>query len=129
MRVQFGNLTLDSASRQLVRGGDAIHLSPKAFDLLCHLLERRPSAVSKDQLFELVDGDVLVERTDGAGDRGGARLATTRTRRASFVRYTSTATRSVARRRRSRRVRRRVMRYACGCCGMTACCRSPRART
>ena len=39
MRVQFGDITLDSASRQLVRGGAAIHLSPKAFDLLCHLVE------------------------------------------------------------------------------------------
>jgi DNA-binding winged helix-turn-helix (wHTH) protein len=62
MRVQFGDITLDSASRQLVRGGAAIHLSPKAFDLLCHLVERRPSAVSKDQLFELVwPGTFVVE--------------------------------------------------------------------
>jgi DNA-binding winged helix-turn-helix (wHTH) protein len=62
MRVQFGDITLDSASRQLVRGVTAIHLSPKAFDLLCHLVERRPSAVSKDQLFELVwPGTFVVE--------------------------------------------------------------------
>jgi len=46
MRVQFGDITLDSASRQLVRAGAAIHLSPKAFDLLCHLVDVRPSAVS-----------------------------------------------------------------------------------
>ena len=62
MRVQFGDITLDSASRQLVRGGTAIHLSPKAFDLLCHLVERRPSAVGKDQLFELIwPGTFVVE--------------------------------------------------------------------
>jgi DNA-binding winged helix-turn-helix (wHTH) protein len=62
MRVQFGDTVLDSASRQLVRGGAAVHLSPKAFDLLCHLVERRPSAVSKDQLFELVwPGTFVVE--------------------------------------------------------------------
>jgi DNA-binding winged helix-turn-helix (wHTH) protein len=62
MRVQFGDITLDSASRQLVRGSAALHLSPKAFDLLCHLVERRPSAVSKDQLFELVwPGTFVVE--------------------------------------------------------------------
>jgi DNA-binding winged helix-turn-helix (wHTH) protein len=62
MRVQFGDITLDSASRQLVRGGAAIHLSPKAFDLLCHLVERCPSAVSKNQLFELVwPGTFVVE--------------------------------------------------------------------
>jgi DNA-binding winged helix-turn-helix (wHTH) protein len=62
MRVQFGDITLDSASRQLVRGGAAIHLSPKAFDLLCHLVELRPSAVSKQQLFELIwPGTFVVE--------------------------------------------------------------------
>ena len=62
MRVQFDDFTLDSASRQLVRGGTAIHLSPKAFELLCHLVERRPGAMSKDQLFELVwPGTFVVE--------------------------------------------------------------------
>jgi DNA-binding winged helix-turn-helix (wHTH) protein len=62
MRVQFADITLDSASRQLVRGGAAIHLSPKAFDLLCHLVETRPSAVSKNQLFELIwPGTFVVE--------------------------------------------------------------------
>jgi DNA-binding winged helix-turn-helix (wHTH) protein len=62
MRVQFGDITLDSASRQLVRGGAPIHLSPKGFDLLCHLVERRPTAVSKDQLFELIwPGTFVVE--------------------------------------------------------------------
>jgi DNA-binding winged helix-turn-helix (wHTH) protein len=62
MRVQFGDITLDSASRQLVRGGAPIHLSPKAFELLCHLVERAPSAVSKNELFELVwPGTFVVE--------------------------------------------------------------------
>ena len=62
MRVQFGDVVLDSASRQLVRGNAAVHLSPKAFDLLCHLVERRPGAVTKDQLFELIwPGTFVVE--------------------------------------------------------------------
>jgi DNA-binding winged helix-turn-helix (wHTH) protein len=62
MRVQFGDIILDSASRQLVRDGVPIHVSPKAFDLLCHLVERRPTAVTKDQLFELVwPGTFVVE--------------------------------------------------------------------
>jgi DNA-binding winged helix-turn-helix (wHTH) protein len=62
MRVQFGDITLDSDSRQLARGGAAIHLSPKAFDLLCHLVERSPTAVSKNQLLELVwPGTFVVE--------------------------------------------------------------------
>lgn len=62
MRVQFGDITLDSDSRQLVRGDKPVHLSPKAFDVLCHLVERRPHAVSKSQLFELVwPGTFVVE--------------------------------------------------------------------
>ncbi|HJU42113.1 MAG TPA: FHA domain-containing protein [Vicinamibacterales bacterium] len=62
MRVQFGDVTLDSASRQLVRDGTPIHVSPKAFDLLCHLVEQRPNALSKNQLFELVwPGTFVVE--------------------------------------------------------------------
>ena len=62
MRVQFGDVTLDSASRQLVRAGAPIHLSPKAFDLLCHLVERHPNAVTKNQLFELIwPGTFVVE--------------------------------------------------------------------
>lgn len=52
MRVQFVDLTLDSDSRQLVRGDAPVHLSPKAFDVLCHLIERRASAVTKDELLE-----------------------------------------------------------------------------
>jgi DNA-binding winged helix-turn-helix (wHTH) protein len=62
MRVQFGDITLDSASRQLIRHGTAVHLSPKALDVLCHLVERRPSAVSKNELFELIwPGTFVVE--------------------------------------------------------------------
>jgi DNA-binding winged helix-turn-helix (wHTH) protein len=62
MRVQFGDITLDSDSRQLVRAGTPVHLSPKAFDVLCHLVDRRPSAVTKTDLFELVwPGTFVVE--------------------------------------------------------------------
>lgn len=47
MRLQFDDLTFDSETRQVwVRGKEA-RLSPKAFDLLALLVERRPRAVSK----------------------------------------------------------------------------------
>jgi DNA-binding winged helix-turn-helix (wHTH) protein len=52
--IQFGEFTFDSAGRQLFRGSEPIHLSPKAFDVLSVLVERRPSAVSKTDLHELV---------------------------------------------------------------------------
>lgn len=41
---------MDSDVRQLLRNGAEVHLSPKAFDWLCLLLERRPSVVTKDEL-------------------------------------------------------------------------------
>jgi DNA-binding winged helix-turn-helix (wHTH) protein len=51
VHIRFGPFTVDSRTRQLVRGGGGeIHLSPKAFDLLCLLLERRPAVVQKEEL-------------------------------------------------------------------------------
>ena len=51
MRVRFGEFTLDSETRQLLgRDRDEIRLSPKAFDLLRVLVERRPTVVDKSEL-------------------------------------------------------------------------------
>lgn len=60
MRTGFGQFVLDSETRQLLRGGEEIHLSPKAFDLLCTLVARRPSVVSKDDLFGQIWPDTFV---------------------------------------------------------------------
>ena len=60
MRTAFGEFILDSETRQLLRGGREIHLSPKAFDLLCTLVKRRPSVVSKDELFGQIWPDTFV---------------------------------------------------------------------
>jgi DNA-binding winged helix-turn-helix (wHTH) protein len=47
VRLQFDDLTFDLETRQIwVRGNEA-RLSPKAFELLALLIERRPRAVSK----------------------------------------------------------------------------------
>jgi DNA-binding winged helix-turn-helix (wHTH) protein/tetratricopeptide (TPR) repeat protein len=54
MRVRFSDLTLDSEARELRRGRDPVHLSPKAFRLLEVLIDERPAAVSKERLFEIV---------------------------------------------------------------------------
>jgi DNA-binding winged helix-turn-helix (wHTH) protein len=51
-RVQFDDLTFDPASRQLWSAGREVKLSPKAFELLALLIERRPSAVSKQEIRE-----------------------------------------------------------------------------
>ncbi len=52
MRLLFGLCVLDAETRELRRGGDLVHLTPKAFELLHHLLERRPRVVSKAELSE-----------------------------------------------------------------------------
>jgi DNA-binding winged helix-turn-helix (wHTH) protein len=47
MRLQIGNLTFDSDTRQVWLAATEVRLSPKAFDLLALLIDRRPRAVSK----------------------------------------------------------------------------------
>lgn len=48
--VEFAGFTFRAGSRQLLAGGTAVHLSPKAFDVLRLLIERRPEAVGKEEL-------------------------------------------------------------------------------
>ena len=63
MRVRFGPYVLDQESRQLLRGDDVVHLSPKAFDLLSILVSHRPKALSKSDLQErLWPGTFVVEK-------------------------------------------------------------------
>lgn len=52
MRVVFGECEFDSGQRVLLRHGSATPLSPKAFQLLEILLDRRPEAVSKAEILE-----------------------------------------------------------------------------
>ena len=52
MRVVFGECEFDSGRRVLLRHGSAVPLSPKAFQLLELLLDRRPEAVAKSELVE-----------------------------------------------------------------------------
>ena len=47
MKLRFSSVTFDGERRQLFREGEAVPLSPKAFQLLELLLARRPAAVSK----------------------------------------------------------------------------------
>ena len=50
MRHLFGDCLFDTATHQLVRGGQPVRLGPKAYELLVLLLERAPSAISKDEI-------------------------------------------------------------------------------
>jgi DNA-binding winged helix-turn-helix (wHTH) protein len=59
-RIRVGEFTFDATTRQLVRGGQSVHLSPKAFDLLKLLIDERPRVVSKDELFRHLWPDTFV---------------------------------------------------------------------
>jgi DNA-binding winged helix-turn-helix (wHTH) protein len=50
LRLLFGECLLDTETRQLRRAGQSVHLTPKAFELLQALLERRPSVLTKAEL-------------------------------------------------------------------------------
>ena len=50
MRTRFAEFIVDTDTRQLLGGGGDIHLSPKAFDLLCLLIEAAPKVVEKADL-------------------------------------------------------------------------------
>ncbi|MGH9202411.1 MAG: FHA domain-containing protein [Vicinamibacterales bacterium] len=52
MKLRVGELVFDGDARQLLRGRDEVHLSPKAFELLKLLIEHRPRALSKDELHQ-----------------------------------------------------------------------------
>lgn len=61
MRVRFGEFTLDSDERRLLRGDADVHLSPKAFELLTLLIEEAPRAVRKERIYESIWPDTVVE--------------------------------------------------------------------
>ncbi len=61
MKVAFGAFTFDAGTRQLRRDGRELHLSPKAFDLLLLLLERRPAVVTKAEVLARIWPDTFVE--------------------------------------------------------------------
>ena len=52
MRLSFGNFVIDFGERRMLSGDREIHLTPKAFDLLRLLIETRPKALSKQEIFE-----------------------------------------------------------------------------
>jgi len=53
-QLSFGLFTLDRDTRELLHGPERqlVHVSPKAYDLLCLLIEARPAAIAKRDLHE-----------------------------------------------------------------------------
>jgi TolB-like protein len=60
LRFLFGDYVLDTARRELSRGGQQVALEPQVFDLLVYLLKSRERVVSKDDLLASVWGGRIV---------------------------------------------------------------------
>ena len=60
MRIDFGDVVVDTRTRELTRAGQPVPLSPKAFELLLLLIESRPQAVSKRALQDRLWPDTFV---------------------------------------------------------------------
>ena len=60
MRVRFGPFEFDPATRELLQAGAPVRLSPKSFDLLEILIEKRPALVTKTELQDRLWPDAVV---------------------------------------------------------------------
>jgi DNA-binding winged helix-turn-helix (wHTH) protein len=65
--IRFGEFLLDPQRRQLLRGEEPVHVTPKALELLAALLERRPEAVAKADLEGRIWGGTHVAETSLGG--------------------------------------------------------------
>lgn len=63
-RFRFEQFCLDTDQRALVRGGQEVRLTPRAFRLLEHLVVQRPKAVSKRELLDHVWQGTVVEEAN-----------------------------------------------------------------
>jgi pimeloyl-ACP methyl ester carboxylesterase/DNA-binding winged helix-turn-helix (wHTH) protein len=57
---RFSEYELDIARHQLRRAGEPVHVEPRAFDLLCHLVVHGDRVVPKNELLDEVWGDRFV---------------------------------------------------------------------
>jgi DNA-binding winged helix-turn-helix (wHTH) protein len=61
---EFGRYRLDLPTRRLLRDGEPVSLTPKAFDTLLALIERRDRVVDKAELMHIVWPDSFVEEAN-----------------------------------------------------------------
>lgn len=64
MRLAFGTFVIDLDQRRVFNGDTELRLQPKAFDLLRLLIERRPTAVKKDDILAAVWPDVFISENN-----------------------------------------------------------------
>jgi DNA-binding winged helix-turn-helix (wHTH) protein len=65
--VSFDTFILDDDTRQLTRGGQVVHLTPKAFDLIHVLAAEAPRVVSKSEVHQRLWPDTFVSDASLAG--------------------------------------------------------------
>ena len=61
---EFGSYRLERLTRRLLRSGEPVPLTPKAFDTLLALIERRDRVVDKSELMQIVWPDSFVEEAN-----------------------------------------------------------------
>lgn len=61
---EFGPFRLDTAEKLLLRDGEPVPLTPKAFETLLALVERSGHLVKKDELMKVVWADAFVEESN-----------------------------------------------------------------
>ena len=64
MQIRFADFVFDRDQRLLTKGGSPVRISPKAFQLLAALIEARPKAVTKHDLFATLWPDTFVEEAN-----------------------------------------------------------------
>src|SRR5262245_10101374 len=72
---EFGPFRLDAVEHLLLRNGESVPLTPKAFDLLLALVERHGHLVEKDELLKKVWPDSIVEEANLASNISQLRKA------------------------------------------------------
>lgn len=82
---EFGPFRLEPAERRLVRGPDAIGLTPKAFDLLAFLVEHADRLLKKEELLEHLWPGVFVEEVNLAQNISAIRRALGGEGRESYI--------------------------------------------
>ena len=61
---QFGSFCLDSVKRRLLRDGELVKLTPKAFETLLMLVEQRGKTIEKEELLNKVWAGLVVEENN-----------------------------------------------------------------
>jgi DNA-binding winged helix-turn-helix (wHTH) protein len=63
MSLCFGDFELDQERRQLLRSGRPVPLEPKAYEVLCLLVARRPRTLSRTQIRDIVWPGVFISES------------------------------------------------------------------